>query len=91
MRVCSIQETVLFGRLWWLQVQIVSAEILTSMFSELVTVVRSSGRGFATYLADLLKRCRVRANSQPPVFGDGKERGKILSGRWWVFRFHARS
>ena len=36
-----------------------SAEILTSMFSELVTVVRSSGRGFATYLADVLKRCKV--------------------------------
>ncbi|XP_043188734.1 protein dopey-1-like [Amphibalanus amphitrite] len=42
------------------QVQIVSAEILTSMFSELVTVVRSSGRGFATYLADVLQRCRVQ-------------------------------
>ncbi|XP_037079103.1 LOW QUALITY PROTEIN: protein dopey-1-like [Pollicipes pollicipes] len=42
------------------QVQIVSAEILTSMFSELVTVVRSSGRGFATYLADLLQRCKVQ-------------------------------
>ena len=37
-----------------------SAEILTSMFSELVTVVRSSGRGFATYLADVLKRCKVK-------------------------------
>ena len=34
------------------------------MFSELVTVVRSSGRGFATYLADVLLRCKVSTYHQ---------------------------
>lgn len=42
------------------QVQLASAELLMLMCSELIVIVRDSGRGFACYLADLLVRCKVQ-------------------------------
>ncbi|XP_035686504.1 protein dopey-1-like isoform X1 [Branchiostoma floridae] len=41
-------------------VQIASAEVLTVLLSELVGVVGESSRGFATYISDLLSRCKVQ-------------------------------
>ncbi|GLG96492.1 Uncharacterized protein GBIM_03458 [Gryllus bimaculatus] len=42
------------------QVQLASAELLMLICSELIVIVRDSGRGFACYLADLLVRCKVQ-------------------------------
>ncbi|KDR16353.1 protein dopey-1 homolog isoform X2 [Zootermopsis nevadensis] len=42
------------------QVQLASAEILMLICSELIYIVRDSGKGFACYIADLLSRCKVQ-------------------------------
>ena len=43
-----------------LQVQLASAELLMLICSELIFIVRDSGKGFACYIADLLLRCKVQ-------------------------------
>ena len=42
------------------EVQILSCEILTILLTELVNVVRDSGRSFAIYICDLLTKCKVQ-------------------------------
>ncbi|KAJ9601413.1 hypothetical protein L9F63_000437, partial [Diploptera punctata] len=42
------------------QVQLASAELLMLICSELIFIVRDSGKGFACYIADLLLRCKVQ-------------------------------
>ncbi|XP_034945114.1 protein dopey-1 homolog isoform X2 [Chelonus insularis] len=42
------------------QVQLTSAELLTLIFSELVSIVRNSGKGFSCYIVDLLTKCKVQ-------------------------------
>ncbi|XP_023718221.1 protein dopey-1 homolog isoform X2 [Cryptotermes secundus] len=42
------------------QVQLASAELLMLICSELIYLVRDSGKGFACYIADLLSRCKVQ-------------------------------
>jgi hypothetical protein len=44
----------------WLKVQLASAEVLMLLCSELIYIVRDSGKGFACYIADLLSRCKVQ-------------------------------
>lgn len=41
-------------------VQILSCEVLTLLLSELVNVAKDSGKGFSTYISDLLTRCKVQ-------------------------------
>ncbi|XP_064461644.1 protein dopey-1-like isoform X2 [Ornithodoros turicata] len=41
-------------------VRLLCCEVLRLVFSELVAVVRDSGRSFAVYLGDLLARCKVQ-------------------------------
>uniref|UniRef100_A0ABM0MUJ4 Protein dopey-1-like n=1 Tax=Saccoglossus kowalevskii TaxID=10224 RepID=A0ABM0MUJ4_SACKO len=41
-------------------VQILSIEIMTKILGELVYVVKESGRGTATFIKDLLSRCKVQ-------------------------------
>lgn len=43
-----------------LKVQLASAELLMLICSELIYIVRDSGKGFACYIADLLSRCKVQ-------------------------------
>lgn len=43
-----------------IKVQLASAEILMLICSELIYIVRDSGKGFACYIADLLSRCKVQ-------------------------------
>jgi hypothetical protein len=42
------------------KVQLASAELLMLICSELIYIVRDSGKGFACYIADLLSRCKVQ-------------------------------
>ncbi len=42
------------------EVQILSCEILTLLLSELVNIAKESGRGFSTYMNDLMGRCKVQ-------------------------------
>ena len=42
------------------EVQILSSEILTLFLTELINVAQDSGKGFATYINDLLSRCKVQ-------------------------------
>ena len=42
------------------EVQILSCEILTVLLTELINLARESGRGFSTYIGDLLSRCKVQ-------------------------------
>ncbi|KYN13865.1 Protein dopey-1 like protein [Trachymyrmex cornetzi] len=42
------------------QVQLASAELLTLIFSELIPIVRDSGKGFSCYIVDLLTKCKVQ-------------------------------
>ncbi|CAK9831783.1 Protein dopey-1 homolog [Anthophora retusa] len=42
------------------QVQLASAELLTFIFSELIPIVRDSGKGFSCYIVDLLAKCKVQ-------------------------------
>ncbi|KAK6632298.1 hypothetical protein RUM44_007339 [Polyplax serrata] len=42
------------------QVQLTSVETLTHICSELIPIVRDSGKGFANYIADMLNRCKVQ-------------------------------
>ena len=42
------------------EVQILSCEILTLLLSELVNLAKDSGRGFSTYIGDLLHRSKVQ-------------------------------
>ena len=42
------------------EVQILACEILTLLLSELVNVAKDSGRGFSTYISDLMSRCKVQ-------------------------------
>ncbi|XP_067010621.2 protein dopey-1 homolog [Anabrus simplex] len=42
------------------QVQLASSELLMLICSELIFIVRDSGKGFACYIADLLSRCKVQ-------------------------------
>ena len=42
------------------EVQILSCEILTVLLTELINLVKESGRGFSTYISDLLVRCKVQ-------------------------------
>jgi hypothetical protein len=44
----------------WLKVQLASAELLMLICSELVYIVRDSGKGFACYIVDLMSRCKVQ-------------------------------
>ncbi|XP_033095946.1 protein dopey-1-like isoform X2 [Anneissia japonica] len=41
-------------------VQIASMDILRRILNELVEVVKMNGRGFATFISDLLQRCKVQ-------------------------------
>lgn len=43
-----------------LKVQLASAELLTLIFSELIAIVRDSGKGFSCYIVDLLTKCKVQ-------------------------------
>lgn len=40
--------------------QLTSIEVLTHLFTELIPIVRDSGKGFANYIADMLIRCKVQ-------------------------------
>lgn len=40
--------------------QLASAELLTLIFSELIPIVRDSGKGFSCYIVDLLAKCKVQ-------------------------------
>ncbi|XP_063217046.1 protein dopey-1 homolog isoform X2 [Bacillus rossius redtenbacheri] len=42
------------------QVQLASTELLMLICSELILIVRDSGKGFACYIADVLSRCKVQ-------------------------------
>ncbi|XP_012276640.1 protein dopey-1 homolog isoform X2 [Orussus abietinus] len=42
------------------QVQLASCELLTLIFSELIAIVRDSGKGFSCYIVDLLAKCKVQ-------------------------------
>ena len=42
------------------EVQILSCEILTLLLSELINVAKDSGKGFATYINDLLSKCKTQ-------------------------------
>ncbi|EFN67195.1 Protein dopey-1-like protein, partial [Camponotus floridanus] len=42
------------------QVQLASTELLTLIFSELIPIVRDSGKGFSCYIVDLLTKCKVQ-------------------------------
>ncbi|KOC60909.1 Protein dopey-1 like protein [Habropoda laboriosa] len=42
------------------QVQLASAELLTFISSELIPIVRDSGKGFSCYIVDLLTKCKVQ-------------------------------
>ncbi|XP_012258853.2 protein dopey-1 homolog isoform X2 [Athalia rosae] len=42
------------------QVQLASAELLMLIFSELIAIVRDSGKGFSCYIVDLLTKCKVQ-------------------------------
>ncbi|XP_031783167.1 protein dopey-1 homolog isoform X3 [Nasonia vitripennis] len=42
------------------QVQLASTELLTLIFSELIPIVRDSGKGFSCYIIDLLTKCKVQ-------------------------------
>ena len=42
------------------RLQVSAADILTSMIDELAAITRTGGRGFATYICDLLDKCKVR-------------------------------
>ncbi|KAG7202175.1 hypothetical protein KM043_015855 [Ampulex compressa] len=42
------------------QVQLASAELLTLIFSELIPIVRDSGKGFSCFIVDLLTKCKVQ-------------------------------
>jgi hypothetical protein len=42
------------------EVQVLSAEVLTLLLQELVNIGKDSGRGFATYIHDLLAKCKVQ-------------------------------
>uniref|UniRef100_T1J3V3 Uncharacterized protein n=1 Tax=Strigamia maritima TaxID=126957 RepID=T1J3V3_STRMM len=42
------------------EVQLAATEVLTLILTELVPIVKDSGRGFASYIRDLLNRCRVQ-------------------------------
>ncbi|KAJ8674892.1 hypothetical protein QAD02_010678 [Eretmocerus hayati] len=42
------------------QVQLASTELLTLMFSEMIPIVRDSGKGFSNYIIDLLTKCKVQ-------------------------------
>lgn len=43
-----------------IQVQLASTELLTLIFSELIPIVRDSGKGFSCYIVDLLTKCKVQ-------------------------------
>lgn len=40
--------------------QLASTELLTIIFSELISIARDSGKGFSSYVADLLVKCKVQ-------------------------------
>lgn len=42
------------------EVHIVSAEVLTLLMSELVTLIKQSGKNFMSYIKDLMTRCKVQ-------------------------------
>lgn len=42
------------------RLQVCAADILTTMLDELAFITRTGGRGFATYICDLLDKCKVR-------------------------------
>jgi len=42
------------------RLQVCAADILTTMLDELAVITRTGGRGFATYIFDLLDKCKVR-------------------------------
>lgn len=41
------------------EIQILSSDVLTMIFSELTVIAQSSGRGVATYIGELLLKCKV--------------------------------
>jgi len=41
-------------------IQILSCDILNMLLAELISITRSSGRGFATYIGELLSKCKVQ-------------------------------
>lgn len=43
------------------RLQVSAADILTTVLDELAVITRTGGRGFATYIFDLLDKCKVRA------------------------------
>lgn len=42
------------------EVQLAAVELLNLLLSELIPIVKSSARGFSSYIADVLSRCRVQ-------------------------------
>jgi len=42
------------------RLQVSAADILTTVLDELAVITRTGGRGFATYIFDLLDKCKVR-------------------------------
>ena len=49
------------------QVQVSCVQLLTMLLNELLPVVRDSGKGFASYISDLLTRCRLQKVSKMPL------------------------
>lgn len=43
-----------------LQVQLTSIETLTDILTELIPLVRESGKGLASYIATILAKCKVQ-------------------------------
>jgi len=43
------------------RLQVSAADILTTVLDELAVITRTGGRGFATYIFDLLDKCKVRS------------------------------
>ncbi len=42
------------------EIQILSSELLTMLLSELINIAKDSGKGFSTYIGDLLSRCKLQ-------------------------------
>ena len=45
------------------RLQVSAADILTTVVDELAVIIRTGGRGFATYIFDLLDKCKVRCSA----------------------------
>jgi len=44
------------------RLQVTAADVLTTILDELAIITHTGGRGFATYIFDLLDKCKVRSD-----------------------------